>query len=238
MILSREVVGVYGTIPLTAGYPTNANAEVQDSISITSTITGDSLGLGPTINQQLFYAPGEYGNNGGQPGLFAVFPFIPNADITLKTTWNTSLTDDLPMFSTALLLVNKIYAYIPVLPSFPITAINESFTAGETVYMVYGSNIYPYDWITVNVNNQTNSSDLTVAIYAGQPNGYGLGDLLVPSTALENGNNSFSVRMADAGLTGYIATPQIIAAVTSSVAQSVVVSGYAYPDLSKPLLYP
>ena len=102
--------------------------------------------------------------------------------------------------------------------------------------MTYGSNIYPYDWITVNVNNQTNSSDLTVAIYAGQQNGYGLGQLLMPSTTLENGNNYFSVRMADSGLTSYIAAPQIIAAVTSSVAQSIVVSGISYPDLSKPLL--
>ena len=234
MILSREGVGVTGTIPLTAGYPSNANAAVQDSISVTSSITGTQL-FQNTINQQLYFAPGYNNNNGGQAGLFAVLPFIPNANITLKTTWDTKLTDDLPMTTTALLLVNKPYAYLSSLPSFGITAISESFTAGETLYMVCGSIIYPYDWLTVNVNNPNNTSDLTVEIYASN-GGYGLGGLLMPSTALGDGNNYFSVRMADGGLTNYIANPQIIVAVTSSVAQSIVVSGISYPDLSKPLL--
>lgn len=236
MILYREGVGAYGSIPLTPGYPTNADAAVQDSISITSTITGDSLVLGPTINQQLYFIPGFNNNNGGQAGLFVVLPFIPNANITLKTTWNTTLTDDLPMIATALLLINKPYAYLSNSPSFAQPATGYTFSANETMYMVYGSNMYPYDWITVNVDNTNNSSDLSVAIYTSNT-GYGLGTELMPSTTLENGNNYFSVRMADSGLTGYIATPQIIVAVTSSVAQSVFLSCYAYPDLSKPLMF-
>ena len=235
MIISRGGVGGSGTIPLTAGYPGNADAAVQDSISVTSIISGVDLGLDKTINQQLYFAPGVFNNNGGQAGLFTVLPFIPNANITLKTTWNTSLTDDLPMDTTALLLVNKPYAYLSSLPSFGITVISESFTAGETLYMVCGSIIYPYDWITVNVNNPNNTSNLTVEIYASSV-GYGLGGLLMPSTALGDGNNYFSVRMADGGLTNYIANPQIIVQVTSSVAQSVYITGFAYPDLSKPLL--
>ena len=235
MVLVRGGVGASGTIPLTPGYPTNADAAVQDNINIVSASTGQGLGSA-TINQQLYYAPGEFGNNGGQAGLFYVLPFIPNANITLKTTWNTTLTDDLPMESTSLFLVNKIYPYIPVLPSFGVTAISESFTAGETIYMVYGSNMYPYDWITVEINNPNNTSDLTVEIYSSS-GGYGLGAELVPSTTLENGANFFSVHMSDGGLTNYIANPQIIVAITSSVAQNVVVTGFAYPDLSKPLLY-
>ena len=225
-------------MPITAGYPTNADTAVQDSISITSTITGDSLGLGPTINQQLYFAPG-YGN-GSQAGLFVVLPFIPNANITLQTAWNTTLTADLPMETTALLLVNKPYAYIPKIPSFRNTAISESFTAGETIYMLCGSSIYPYDWTTVNIDNSSNISDLTVEIYTGNTtngaSGYGLGTLLMPSATLGDGQNFFNVRMAEAALTNYVATPQIIVAVTSSVAQSVNLTGYAYPDLSKPLL--
>ena len=235
MVLVRGGVGASGTIPLTPGYPTNANAAVQDNINIVSASTGQGLGSA-TINQQLYFIPGFNNNNGGQAGLFYVLPFIPNANITLKTTWNTTLTDDLPMESTSLFLVNKIYPYIPVLPSFAQPVTDYTFSANETMYMVYGSNMYPYDWITVNVDNINNSSDLSVAIYTSNT-GYGLGTELMPSTTLENGNNYFSVRMADSGLTSYIATPQIIVAVTSSVAQSVILSCYAYPDLSKPLLY-
>ena len=235
MIISRGGAGSYGTIPLTTGYPGNANAAVQDSISITSVITGNNLGLDKTINQQLYFIPGFNNNNGGQAGLFTMLPFIPNANITLKTTWNTTLTDDLPMSATALLLINKPYAYLPSLPSFAQPVTDYIFSANETMYMVYGSNMYPYDWITVNVDNINNSSDLSVAIYTSNT-GYGLGTELMPSTTLENGNNYFSVRMADSGLTNYIATPQIIVAVTSSVVQSVFLSCYAYPDLSKPLM--
>ena len=237
MIVSRVGVGGNGTIPLTAGYPTNADATVQDVITVTPAISGVDLGLHKTINQQLFYAPGNFNNNGGQAGLFAVLPFTPNANIELQTLWNTSLTDDLPMTTTALLLINKPYAYLSSLPSFGLTAISESFTAGETMYMVYGSNMYPYDWITVEINNPNNTSDLTVEIYSSS-GGYGLGAELVSSTTLGDGANFFNIRMSDGGLTNYIANPQIIVAVTSSVAQSVAVSGYAYPDLSKPLLYP
>lgn len=236
MILSRATSN--SSMPITAGYPTNADAAVQDSISITSTITGDSLGLGPTINQQLYFSPGY--NNGSQAGLFCVLPFIPNANITLTTTWNTTLTDDLPMGTTALLLVNKPYAYIPKIPSFRNTAISESFSAGETIYILCGSSMYPYDWTTVNIDNSSNISDLTVEIYTGNTtngaSGYGLGTLLMPSATLGDGQNFFNVRMAEAGLTNYVATPQIIIAVTSSVAQSVSLTAFAYPDLSKPLL--
>ena len=235
MIISREGVGGSGTIPLTVGYPTNADATVQDVITITSSITGTQL-FQNTINQQLFFGPGVF-NNGGQPGLFAVLPFIPNANIELQTSWITTLTDDLPMINTALLLVNKPYAYLSSLPSFEISAINVAFAAGQAVPMVLGSNMYPYDWITVNVNNPNNTSDLTVEIYLSTT-GYGLGTLLLPSTTLGDGQNFFNLRTADAGLTSYIAFTQIIVQVTSSVAQSVFVAGYAYPDLSKPLLYP
>ena len=235
MILLRGGVGGGGTIPLTAGYPTNADATVQDVITVSSSITGVQLSQN-TINTKLFFAPGFYNNNGGQAGLFTVLPFTPNANIELQTLWNTSLTDDLPLTNTALLLVNKPYAYLSSLPSFGISAISVAFAAGQVVPMVLGSNMYPYDWITVSVNNPNNTSNLTVEIYSSS-DGYGLGSLLLPSTTLENGNNYFSVRMADSGLINYIATPQIIVAVTSSVAQSVFVTGYAYPDLSKPLLY-
>ena len=234
MVLVRGGVGGGGTIPLTPGYPGNADAAVQDQIDIVSSSTGKGLGQ-VVINQQLYFAPGYNNNNGGQAGLFAVFPFISNCEITLKTTWNTTLTNDLPVQSSTLFLVEDIYPYIPVLPSFGVTAISESFTAGETMYMVYGSNMYPYDWITVNVNNPNNTSNLTVEIYLSSY-GYGLGTLLLPSTTLGDGQNFFNLRTADGGLTSSIATPQIIVAITSSVAQSVFVTGYAYPDLSKPLL--
>ena len=235
MILSRGGVGAGGgTIPLTVGYPTNADAAVQDVITITSSITGTQL-FQNTINQQLYFSPGYNNNNGGQAGLFAVLPFIPNANIELQTLWNTSLTDDLPMTNTALLLVNKPYAYLSSLPSFGFTAINVAFAAGQAVPMVLGSNMHPYDWITVNVNNPNNTPNLTVEIYLGAP-GYGLSTLLLPSTILGVGQNFFNVRMATGGLTSSMAVPQIIVAITSSVAQSVFVWGYAYPDLSKPLL--
>ena len=232
MIVSRNVVGGGGTIPLTAGYPTNADATVQEVITVSSSITGVQLSKN-TINTQLFFAPGYFNNNGGQAGLFAVLPFIPNANIELQTLWNTSLTDDLPLTNTALLLVNKPYAYLSSLPSFEISAIDVAFAAGQAVPMVLGSNMYPYDWITVNVNNPNNTSNLTVEIL--NTTGYGLGTLL-PSTTLGDGQNFFNLRTADGGLTNYMASPQIIVQVTSSVAQSVFVSGYAYPDLSKPLL--
>ena len=234
MIISRGVVGGGGTIPLTAGYPTNADATVEEVITVSSSITGTQL-FQNTIHQQLYFAPGYFNNYGGQAGLFAVLPFIPNANIELQTLWNTSLTDDLPLTNTALLLVNKPYAYLSSLPSFAISAINVAFAAGQAVPMVLGSNMYPYDWITVNVNNPNNTSNLTVEIYLSST-GYGLGTLLLPSTTLGDGQNFFNLRTADGGLTSYIASPQIIVQVTSSVAQSVFVKGYAYPDLSKPLL--